>query len=99
MKSIDNKELIMAIEELEKEKGIEKAYLLESLETALLTAYKKNFNSNENAKVVINDKTGEMHLYSVKEVVKTVENSDLQISSQELQHKQLNKLCYKKLEK
>ena len=80
MKTTDYKELIMAMEELEKEKGIEKAYLLESLETALLTAYKRNFDSNENAKVTINEETGEVHLYSVKEVVEVAENQDLQIS-------------------
>jgi len=83
MKSIDSKELIMAMEELEKEKGIEKEYLLESLETALLTAYKKNFDANENAKVVINKENGDIHLYSVKEVVEVVENSDLQIDLQQ----------------
>ena len=53
MKSSDSKELIMAMEELEKERGISKAYLLESLETALVTAYKRNFDSAENVKVVM----------------------------------------------
>ena len=88
-KSTDYKELIAAMEELEKEKGISKAYLMESLETALITAYKKNFDSSENAKVVIDDVTGEMHLYSVKEVVEVVENPDLQIS--EKQAKEISK--------
>ena len=83
MKTTDYKELISAMEELEKEKGIQKAYLVESLETALLTAYKKNFDANENAKVTIDDKTGEMHLYSVKEIVEEVEDDDLQISEKE----------------
>lgn len=41
--AIDNKELVIALEELEKEKGIKKSYLIESIETALLTAYKKKF--------------------------------------------------------
>ena len=45
--AIDNKELILALEELEKEKGIKKEYLLESIETALVTAYKRNFDSLE----------------------------------------------------
>ena len=43
--AIDNKELILALEELEKEKGIKKEYLLEAIETALVTAYKRNFDS------------------------------------------------------
>ena len=42
---IDNKQLIVAIQELEKEKGIKKDYLLDSIESALLTAYKRNYNS------------------------------------------------------
>ena len=45
MKAIDNKELILALEDLEKEKGIKKEYLLESIESALVTAYKRNFDA------------------------------------------------------
>ena len=51
--AIDNKELVIALEELEKEKGIKKDYVIESIETALVTAYKKNFDSADNVKVVI----------------------------------------------
>ena len=80
MKSNENKELIMAIEELEKERGISKEYLLESLEVALAAAYKKNFDSAENVKVDMDSSTGEIHLYAQKEVVDEVENSNLQIS-------------------
>ena len=83
MKAIDNKELILALEELEKEKGIKKEYLLESIETALVTAYKRNFNSSENVKVEMDEKTGATHVYSVKDVVETVENSIQQISLEE----------------
>ena len=80
MKAIDNKELIEAMDELEKEKGIEKEYLLESIETALVTAYKRNFESKENVKVTMDKITGEVHLYAVKEVVEAPEDSYLQIS-------------------
>ena len=76
----ENKELIMALDELEKERGISKDYLLESLEVALVAAYKKNFDSAENVKVEIDSQTGEIHVYAQKEVVETVENSQLQIS-------------------
>ncbi len=41
MKQVDVKELIAAMDELEKERGIKKEYLIESLEAALVTAYKK----------------------------------------------------------
>ena len=77
---IDNKQLIVAIQELEKEKGIKKDYLLDSIETALLTAYRRNYNSQENVKVVVDRETGASHLYAVKEVVEYVEKPVLQIS-------------------
>ena len=80
MKTIDNKELVMALEELEKERGIDKNYLLQSIEDALVIAYKKNFDSAENVKVVMDKATGEIHVYSQKEVVETVEDEYLQIS-------------------
>ena len=80
MKAIDNKELILALEDLEKEKGIKKEYLLESIEMALVTAYKRNFDSSENVKVVMDQETGATHVYSVKEIVETVENPVQQIS-------------------
>ena len=83
MKAIDNKELILALEELEKEKGIKKEYLLESIETALVTAYKRNFDASENVKVEMDKETGATHVYSVKEVVKEVENKITQIDAKE----------------
>jgi len=83
MKAIDNKELILALEELENEKGIKKEYLIEAIENALITAYKRNFDSAENVKVVMDDKTGEAHLYAVKEVVEIVEDINLQINLQD----------------
>ena len=87
MKSNENKELIMAIEELEKERGISKEYLLESLETALVTAYKKNFDTADNVKVVIDKDTGEVHVYATKTVVETVKNELFEISLEEARKK------------
>ncbi len=83
--AIDNKELILALEELEKEKGMNKDYILDSIETALVTAYKRNFDSLENVKVVMDRKTGSTHVYSVKQVVKKVENPETEISLKEAQ--------------
>lgn len=80
-KIIDSKELIIAMDELEKEKGIKKEYMLESIETALVTAYKRNYDSNaENVKVVMNAENGEIHVYAEKEVVENVEDDKLQIN-------------------
>ena len=89
MKAIDNKQLILALEELEKEKGIKKEYLLESIETALVTAYKRNFDSLENVKVEMDRQTGATHVYSVKEVKKRVNDTTLEISLEEA--KKINK--------
>ena len=81
--AIDNKELILALEELEKEKGIKKEYLLESIETALLTAYKRNFDALENVKVVMDPQTGATHVYSIKEVVENAKDNALEINLEE----------------
>lgn len=83
--AIDNKELILALEELEKEKGIQKEYLLESIETALVTAYKRNFESLENVKVQMDKKTGATHVYALKKVMKRVNDKDVQINVKEAQ--------------
>ncbi len=90
MKSIESKELIMAMDELEKERGINKEYLLESLETALVTAYKKNFDSAENVKVTIDDKTGDIKVLSLKKVVENVDNDMLEISLEEARKEDKN---------
>ena len=81
--AIDSSELIIAMDELEKEKGIKKDYLLEAIETALVTAYKRNFDSAENVRITMDKETGEIHVYAEKDVVEkpeNVENDKLQIS-------------------
>ena len=83
MKAIDNKELILALEELEKEKGIKKEELLESIRTALVTAYKRNFDALENVDVRIDEKTGETHVYSIKDVMERANDDALEISLEE----------------
>ena len=79
--AINSTELIKAMDDLEKESGIQKEYLLESIETALVTAYKKNFDCDEeNVKITMDKETGEIHVYMQKEVVEEVENPKTQIS-------------------
>ncbi len=88
--AIDSKELVIAMDELEKEKGIKKDVLLESIEAALVTAYKRNFDSNiDNVKVTMDGETGEIHLYAEKDVVEEVENDKLQIGLEDA--KKINK--------
>ena len=80
MKAIDNKELILSLEELEKEKGIKKSYVIEAIETALVTAYKRNFDSLENVKVDIDKQTGATHIYAIKEVMEKAKDDATEIS-------------------
>ena len=80
-KGVDSSELIIALDELEKEKGIKKEYVLESIEAALVTAYKRNFDVNsDNVKITLNKETGETHVYEELEVVENVEDDKTQIS-------------------
>ena len=81
--AIDSQELVIAMQELEKEKGIKKEYLLESIETALVTAYKRNFDSAENVKITMDGETGEIHVYAEKDVVEQVEDEKTQINLQD----------------
>ena len=75
-----NKEFFEALEELSIEKGINKDYLLDAIETALITAYKKNFNAEENVKIVIDEKNAIIKVYSIKEVCEEVFDPAIEIS-------------------
>lgn len=75
-----NKEFFEALEELSIEKGINKAYLLDAIETALLTAYKKNFNAEENVKVVIDEENALIQVFSLREVVEEVFDPAIEIT-------------------
>lgn len=82
-----NKELIEALDMLEKEKNISKATLLEAIENSLLTACKNHFGKADNVKVVINPTTGDFSVYAEKEVVEEVEDPVTQISAAEAKMK------------
>ena len=62
-------ELITALAQLEREKGISKEVVLEALEAALIKAYSRNFGSAQNVKVHVNRQTGAMKVYALKTVV------------------------------
>ena len=66
MKGKDQKIFLEALDELEKEKGILKEELLETIETALLAAYKKNYGERDNVKVIINRNSGDVKVFSQK---------------------------------
>lgn len=82
-----NKELIEALDLLEKEKNISKATLLEAIENSLLTACKNHFGKADNVKVNINPETGDFSVYAEKEVVEEVTDPVLQISLSEAKMK------------
>ena len=75
-----NKELLEAMEVLEKEKNISKETLLEAIENSLLTACKNHFGKADNVRVNINPDTCDFAVYMEKEVVETPEDDQLQIS-------------------
>lgn len=75
-----NKELMEAINVLEKDYNISKDVLLDAIENSLLTACKNHFGKADNAKVIIDRETGDYSVFMEKEVVDEVEDPVLQIS-------------------
>lgn len=75
-----NAEFIEALSEIEREKGISKDVLLEAIEAALISSYKRNFNTAQNVRVDINRQTGTIKVYARKTVVDEVLDPRLEIS-------------------
>jgi N utilization substance protein A len=84
-----NGEFLEAMEQIAKEKGISKDLLFEAIDLALVSAYKKNFGTAQNVKVLIDKETGEVEVYALKTVVEQVESEFLEISLTEA--KELNR--------
>ena len=75
-----NKELMEALDLLEKEKQISRDVLFDAIENSLITACKNHFGKSDNVKVEINRETCDFVCYAEKEVVEEVEDPILQIS-------------------
>lgn len=76
-----NEEFILALNQLESEKGIKKDIVFEALEAALISSYKKNFGmSNQNIVVDINKENGNIKIFKEMTVVDEVEDEDTEIS-------------------
>lgn len=75
-----SKEMLRAFEALEEEKGISKEVILEALEAALVSAYKRNYQQAQNVEVNFDAKKGDIKVYAVKEVVDLVMDSQLEVS-------------------
>jgi transcription termination/antitermination protein NusA len=78
-----NPEFISALDQIEREKGVAKDVLLEAIEAALISAYRRNFSSAQNAKVEIHPKTGEIRVFSMKTVAEEVSDPRLEVSVEE----------------
>ena len=75
-----NKDFMLALDELCKDKNVEKEVILDALEKALVKSYQKNYDNQENVDVVIDHETGEIGVYALKEVVEEVIDNINQIS-------------------
>ncbi|MGN1259404.1 MAG: transcription termination factor NusA [Christensenellales bacterium] len=76
-----NKDFFVALDELEKTKGIKKEEFINWLETALVVAYKKNFGEGKDISVKLDPDKNKITVYAFKTIVKDdeLENEDLQI--------------------
>ncbi|MBQ2717627.1 MAG: transcription termination/antitermination protein NusA [Clostridia bacterium] len=76
-----NKEFFLAIEELEREKGISQEVLLATLQNALMIAYKKSTgNTADNVKIKMNPEKGNVKFYATKQIVAEVQDAEREIS-------------------
>lgn len=78
-----NRELITVIDQIGREKGIDKARIIGAVESALQTAAKKRFGQGENIQVQMDTKTGEISVISLRTIVETVINPKAEVSLNE----------------
>ncbi len=78
-----NTEFIEALEQIQQDKGISKDVLIDAIEAALISSYKRNFSSSHNVRVEINRETGEVRVYGQKHVAEEVEDDIQEISLEE----------------
>ncbi|MGM9571471.1 MAG: transcription termination factor NusA [bacterium] len=78
-----NMEFMEALEQIALEKGITKEVLLETIEAALISAYKKNFGSVQNVRVTIDRETGEVKVFSRKDIVEEIQDDRIEVSVEE----------------
>ena len=75
-----SKELLNALDTLEKEKGVKKEIVIEAMEAALVSAYKRNYDQAQNVEVEFDQNKGDMHVYAVKTVVEEALDPLLEVS-------------------
>lgn len=75
-----SKEMLNALDTLEAEKGVSKTIVIEALEAALISAYKRHYGQSQNVEVDFDENEGDINVYAVKEVTDEVMDSQLEIS-------------------
>ncbi len=78
-----NSEVIQALSQLEKERGIPRDALLEAIEVALVSAFKRNYGSSQNVRVKLDPETGEINVYAHKNVVEVPRDPRQEVSLEE----------------
>lgn len=73
-------EIVEALKQLEKEKGISKEVIMEAIENSLVAACKRDFGKADNIKVNMDRETADITVFAEKEVVEVVEDSAMEIS-------------------
>lgn len=76
-------ELFESLEMIEEEKGISKDIILDALESALISAYRKHFGAVQDVGVVFNEEDGSIKIFAHKRVVEEVEDKETEISIDE----------------
>ncbi|EEQ48545.1 transcription termination factor NusA [Selenomonas flueggei ATCC 43531] len=80
-KEKDNgKEFLQTLKELAYEKGIDEELLFETIEAALISAYRRNFGAAQNVRISLSRETGAFHVFAIKTVVDEVESDVTEIS-------------------
>lgn len=80
---INSKDFFLALDQLEKEKKIDREFFISALESALTSAYKKNFGEARSATVKLNPEKGTIKVLAYKTVVEEVDDPDKEISIEE----------------
>lgn len=83
---ISSKDFFVALDLLEKERKIDREYFIQALESALTSAYKKNFGEAQSAEVKLNPEKNTIKVLAYKTVVEEVEDPDKQISLADAKH-------------
>lgn len=87
-----NKDFIRSLDELEREKGINKQDIIDAIEKALIKSYEEQYGES-NVEIDFNKDNGDIKVYSIKDIVEEVENKETQISLEEaLSYRKRSKL-------